>query len=527
MNYRSVALLSALIATMALIVPLTADADALSEDEIVVTPGTLGDVTIGSGQSKTVTLYVYNGTDGAVSISSPSITGLGDSISASSAIMIDGDRTSLLKAGETAVISITFSADGYADKGSFTATVSITARSVTSVEDPGVTETRSFNVTVQSVFVDDDSYNKFFGLVPNTLGSPLDSIWVTAAVTMVLWTIATIVMSELIIPIFTRLVGSRKTEEEKKSLTNRLTRSITAIMFVIALNECTQIVGASAEVAHLIRALSSAIYVVLGAVIAWQIYMFVVTAFLKEIDESSDVDGMDMSLLPLFKMIGELVITVAALCAALAAFGVDLASIMVSAGVVSLGITLGAQSTLNQFFSGIVLLACRPFKKDDFVQISGNYYKVKKVRLMYTEFVNWDNDQIVTIPNNSVSSATLVNLTKESPRTRVFVYIDVAYDSDLRKVKESLEKAARKHPHVITDGSCGKPTARLVEFADSGIRFKLLSYVDDFDSSAHYAGQIRELVLEQLTADGITVPYERIQVDVLSLPGHPEDRQHL
>ena len=76
-------------------------------------------------------------------------------------------------------------------------------------------------------------------------------------------------------------------------------------------------------------------------------------------------------------------------------------------------------------------------------------------------------------------------------------------------------------PHVITDGSCIPPNARLTEFADSGIRFRLACYVDDFNNSAHYAGQIRELVYRQLNDDGIEIPYSRIQVDILSDPlGH-------
>lgn len=249
------------------------------------------------------------------------------------------------------------------------------------------------------------------------------------------------------------------------------------------------------------------------------VYLFIVTAFLKGINEAAEVDGMDMSLLPLFKMIGKLVIIVFAVCAALAAFGVDFAGIMVSAGVVTLGITLGAQEILGQFFSGIVLLASRPFKKGDFIQINGTTYRVRKVRLMYTELENWDFDQIVTMPNNTVSAATLVNLSSmDYRRTRVFIYVDVAYGTDIDKAKASLEAAGRKHPHVINDGSCIPPNARVTEFADSGVTMRLACYVDDFNNSAHYAGQIRELVYKQLNEDGIEIPYNRIQVDVLTNP---------
>ncbi len=521
MNHRSAVAVLAVVIALGMIVPIAAGpSDALNDGDVVVSTSDGSesiDVTIGNGHTKTIQVYVKNTTDGEVILSDLSVTGLGSDVKA----VVTSSAGNLLDA-KTSITTVTvaLTADNYADNAVMNGTIHIAAKSISDDKSGLIEMEIPLKVTVESIFVNEGAYNKFFGLFPNTLGSPLDDPWVTASVTMILWILGTIVMSEIIIPILTHFVGSRKTAEEKKSLTKRLTTTITLLMIVIAFNECTQIVDAGAEVSHLIGAFSNVIYVILGATIAWQVYTFVISAFLKGLDENADVDGMDMSLLPLFKMIGKLVISVVAVCAALAAFGVDLAGIMVSAGVVTLGITLGAQNTLNQFFSGIVLLATRPFRKGDFVQISGVSYIVRKVRLMNTEFENWDKDQIVTIPNNVVSSATLVNLTKNFHRTRVFVYIDVSYDSDIPKVKACLERAGRKHPHVIVDGSCTPPGARLTEFADGGIRFRLSCYVDDYDNSSHYAGQIRELVWQELMDDNINVPYNRIQVDILSEPEH-------
>ena len=527
MNTRRMAVLAAVITLAALLAACAPASEALSQDDLYFNTLDDGDmrVSFGSGETATVDLYVTNQSSSAVAIGVGSITGLGDSIESSYSIeVLNSSNPSsgvLMPAGQNgsiAIITLTLKADLYADTGTFTGSVRILANAIG--DDSGYVEYEMpITVEVSSVFTEGDSYNKFFGIYPNTLGAPLDSVWFTALATLVLWIIATIIVSEVVIPLFTRLVGSRKTPEEKKSLTKRLTMQITVVMFVIAINECTHIVGANAEISHLIGALSNVVYVVIGALMAWMVYMFIVTAFLKGIDEAADVDGMDMSLLPLFKMIGKLVITVLAVCAALAAFGVDFAGIMMSAGVVTLGITLGAQEILGQFFSGIVLLASRPFKKGDFIQINGTTYRVRKVRLMYTELENWDFDQVVTMPNNAVSSATLVNLSSDDyRRTRVFVYVDVAYGTDLDKAKASLEAAGRKHPHVITDGSCVPPNARVTEFADSGVTIRLACYVDDFNNSAHYAGQIRELVYKQLNEDGIEIPYNRVQVDILTDP---------
>lgn len=528
MNGRRFAVAAMLLALAAVLASCAVPAsDALTEDDVHI--DTIDDndlsVSISGGGSSTVYLYVTNKSPAPVALSVESVTGMGDDLTVSSSITVIGSSTQsygvLMPSGEDgciAVVEIRLEADIYSNTSTYTGSVTLLVNSIG--DDSGHMEISvPLTVTVSSTFTSGDAYNKFFGIYPNTLGEPLNSPIVTAVITLILWTIATIIVSELVIPLLTRLVGTRKTVEEKKSLTKRLTIQITAIMAVICINECTQIVGASSEISYFIGAVSNVVYVISGSLIAWMVYMFVVTAFLKGVDEASDVDGMDMSLLPLFRMIGKLVITVFAVCAALAAFGVDFAGIMVSAGVVTLGITLGAQEILNQFFSGIVLLASRPFKKGDFIEINGTTYRVRKVKLMYTELENWDFDQIVTMPNNAVSSATLVNLSSaEFRRTRVYVYVGVSYGSDLDRVKASLETAGRKHPHVITDGSCTPPNARLTEFGDSSVQFRLACYVDDFNNSAHYAGQIRELVYKQLNADGIEIPYNRIQVDVLSYP---------
>lgn len=528
MNTRRFATVAVLLALATIIVSSAVPAsEALTQDDLYFNTIDDGDMSVSlqSGGTATVNLYVTNQCDSSVAIDVESITGLGSSFETSYSIEVLGSSNSSVgvlmpsgQDGSIAVITLTIKADVYADTQTVTGSVRVLANGIG--DDSGHTEfVLPITVNVSSAFTTDDAYNKFFGVFPNTLDSPFDATWFTALATLVLWLIATVLASEVIIPLFTRLVGARKTDEEKRSLRKRLTMLITALMAVISINECMLIVGANAEVTHFVGACSNVVYVVIGAYISWMVYLFIVTAFLKGINEAAEVDGMDMSLLPLFKMIGKLVIIVFAVCAALAAFGVDFAGIMVSAGVVTLGITLGAQEILGQFFSGIVLLASRPFKKGDFIQINGTTYRVRKVRLMYTELENWDFDQIVTMPNNTVSAATLVNLSSmDYRRTRVFIYVDVAYGTDIDKAKASLEAAGRKHPHVINDGSCIPPNARVTEFADSGVTMRLACYVDDFNNSAHYAGQIRELVYKQLNEDGIEIPYNRIQVDVLTNP---------
>lgn len=519
-------LLLVLMLSVAVPVAMGGDSDAAEQSDVIVNVDGSGDsitLDMESGTSKTATLYITNNSDSYLSLDVPTYDS--DLISSRAKITVNGAESNLIypkgdpDGRHIAVVNITVSVDRLTDTQTVEGNLTLRFTDVTveSTDGSNVFERQvPFTVNVNSVYTSEGSYNQFFGLFPNTLPAPLNEPWFTAVVTLVLWIVITIVVCELVIPQLTKIVGSRKTATEKKKLTQTLTKTISVLMFVVAVNECLNIIGTSAEIMSMVSTWSLVLYVLIGSVLAWQVYIFLVTAIINGLDDAVDVDGIDSSLIPLFRLIGKVVICVLAATIILAAFGVDLAGIMVSAGVITLGITFGAQEIISQFFSGIVLLSTRPFKKGDYISLNGTTYIVHKVRIMYTEFENWDRDQIVTMPNNAVTSATMINYTKGDPRTRIFIYVSVAYDADLTLAKELMIKAANMHPHVIKDKSCVPPNTRLTNFLDSGIEYRLACYVDDYDLSAHYAGQIREIIYKLFKDNGVEIPYNRLQIDILS-----------
>lgn len=527
------AIIILLLLAASLSLPLTASdasADDASDDPVIVKTGSRDQIRleVDSGGSAEGRIFIVS--NAGTTLLLESFVAVGDEdISVSSTITVDGESTPLLHPGTTAepgvaILTVALSADRYAESGDYQGTITIRAEPVNAV-DPAVFELEvPFTVSVSSALASGDSYNRFFGVVPNTLSSPFDGAWVPALVTFAVSILIAAILSELIIPLFTRLVGDRKTREEKKRLTSSLTVIITGIVIVYSVEESALILGAGPEIVDAIGSVSKALFIVFGALLAWKVYMFIVTAFLKGIEDSDAVDGIDTSLLPLFKMIGRIAIAVSACCTILSIFGVDLASIMISAGVITLGITLGAQSILGQFFSGIVLLATRPFKKGDYVLMNGETYVVEKVRIMFTEFRNWSGDQMVTIPNDTVSSSAIRNVTRSDPWTRVFLDVTVAYGSDVELCKRCLVEAACSHPHVISDGRVSRPSPRLQELGKSGMTFRLAVWVDDYDDSIVYSGEIRELMYEQLRSNGVVVPYERHQVEILEKDAGTQQR---
>ncbi len=527
MNARKLTVLMLVTVLIAVTVPgLMSEADADTSDSVIINvdggSGSSIQVDMDSGSVETVVLYVTNHSSSYLSLDVPSLDT--DVLDVTSTVKVGGAESNIIyPSGDSegrhiAIITLSFQTDRLADTQTFSGNIALTFTDLglSPDQDNVFTKDVPITVNVNSVYTSEGSYNQFFGLFPNTLPAPFNQPWVTAVITFVLWIIISVIVCEAVIPLFTKLVGTRKTPAEKKSIRSTLTKTISVLMIVVAINECLNIVGTSAEIMSVVSTWSLVFYVIIGAILSWQIYMFIVTAIINGLDEAADIDGIDNSLIPLFKMIGRLVICVLAATIILAAFGVDLAGIMVSAGVITLGITFGAQEIISQFFSGIMLLATRPFKKGDYISLNGTTYIVHKVKMMYTEFENWDKDQIITMPNNAVTAATMINYTKGDPRTRIFIYMSVAYNADLTLAKELMIQAANMHPHVIKDKTCIPPNTRLTNFLDSGIEYRLACYVDDYDLSAHYAGQIREIIYKLFKDNNIEIPYNRLQIDILS-----------
>ena len=527
MNARKLTVLMLVTVLIAVTVPgLMSEADADTSDSVIINvdggSGSSVQVDMDSGSIETVVLYVTNHSSSYLSLDVPRLDT--DVLDVTSTVKVGGTESNIIyPSGDSegrhiAIITLSFQTDRLADTQTFSGNITLTFTDLglSPDQDNVFTKDVPITVNVNSVYTSEGSYNQFFGLFPNTLPAPFNQPWVTAVITFVLWIIISVIVCEAVIPLFTKLVGTRKTPAEKKSIRSTLTKTISVLMIVVAINECLNIVGTSAEIMSVVSTWSLVFYVIIGAILSWQIYMFIVTAIINGLDEAADIDGIDNSLIPLFKMLGRLVICVLAATIILAAFGVDLAGIMVSAGVITLGITFGAQEIISQFFSGIMLLATRPFKKGDYISLNGTTYIVHKVKVMYTEFENWDKDQIITMPNNAVTAATMINYTKGDPRTRIFIYMSVAYNADLTLAKELMIQAANMHPHVIKDKTCIPPNTRLTNFLDSGIEYRLACYVDDYDLSAHYAGQIREIIYKLFKDNNIEIPYNRLQIDILS-----------
>jgi small-conductance mechanosensitive channel len=372
-----------------------------------------------------------------------------------------------------------------------------------------------FDIKVESIYDTSGSYNKVLGIFENNLPAPFNSVWVPFIVTIIFWMVIAEAATIVIAPRLAKRLDRLTTDDDALRFERSISGLIAVLVFVLSVNQGLAIIGANAEIVSDFLKISTIVYIAITLVILWKVYLITMEGILSKFEDKDDT-SIDMTLMPLFRMLGKIVFWIAGASLILGSVGVDLQGILISAGVVSLGITMGAQNVLSQFFSGIVILMTRPFKKGDFLKINGNVYIVRKVKIMFTEFYSWDKDQIISMPNNSVTASTIINLTKEDEAYRLYIYFEVAYGTDLKKAERVMLDVAEKSPIVLHDSEHAAPNVRLTDFQDSGLQLRLGVTIRNFNGSITDASTLRMEVYQAYLDNDIEVPYDRLEVTMLN-----------
>lgn len=350
------------------------------------------------------------------------------------------------------------------------------------------------------------NYGKILGI----MDTDMDPI-IAAAITLIVWIIVAVLVLGIIYPRVVRAVSKKKNGDGKKSFAKKTGTALAGLVLTYGISQSLYVMGGSLKFLTYVDTIAYCLYILFGAMLLWAVFTTALEWFLHNKGVRDD------SLLPLGISLGKIAIAMGALAWIMTELGADWTYIVTGMGILGIVIGLGAQSTMTQLFSGLSILCTRPFKPGDLIRLDAgaDILKVLDVGFMVTKFENWANAEIFTMPNDKVVASTIVNATKGAREYRVFVFVGIAYGSDVKLAKKLMVEAAHEHPHVVKDGSFDPPAARLNEFADSSLTMRLAAYVDDFELSYTYAGELREAIYEKFADAGITIAFPQIDVHMI------------
>ncbi len=193
---------------------------------------------------------------------------------------------------------------------------------------------------------------------------------------------------------------------------------------------------------------------------------------------------------------------VAATGFALSAAGLDFSNLAIIAGALGVGIGFGLQSIVNNFLSGLILLAERPVRAGDWVDVKGAEGLIKQINVRSTEIETFDNCTVI-VPNSLLITESVRNWTHRDTIGRFVVTVTAALSADPVKVKDIILKAAKDHALVLYHP---EPTVVLRDFGTQGYIFDLKAFVGDIMSGGVVASDIRFAILAAFKENGIELP---------------------
>jgi small-conductance mechanosensitive channel len=184
-------------------------------------------------------------------------------------------------------------------------------------------------------------------------------------------------------------------------------------------------------------------------------------------------------------------------------FGVDLTSLAVILGFLSVGIGFGLQYLASDLASGLILLFERPMRIGDRLKVGEIEGRVHAINIRTTVIVTND-DIAVILPNSELVRSKFINYSYGSPVVRISVPVGVAYASDVEKVKAALIQAAGLVKQVL---STKAPEVRLKGFGGSSLDFELLVLIDQPHDHAKIRSFVNFQIFKVLTEQGIEIPF--------------------
>lgn len=190
-------------------------------------------------------------------------------------------------------------------------------------------------------------------------------------------------------------------------------------------------------------------------------------------------------------------------------FSVDLTSVAVILGFLSVGIGFGLQYIASDIVSGFILLFERPVRVGDRLKLKdGTEGRVENISLRSTIIVTNENMAVI-VPNSKLVQNEFVNYSHHAQTVRLNIPVGVAYGSDLDQVSEALLEAARSVDDILT---APNPRVHFAEFGDSSLNLEIRVWINE----PHKHPQIRSNInfaIERLFRErNIEIPFPRRDV---------------
>lgn len=188
--------------------------------------------------------------------------------------------------------------------------------------------------------------------------------------------------------------------------------------------------------------------------------------------------------------------------------GINLGALFAAGAVVAVALGFAMQNILQNFVSGVILLAERSITEADVLEVDGRIVRVMKMGTRATVARTRDEEEII-IPNSNLVQSSVTNYTLGDSLYRVRAGVGVAYGSDMDQVLSVLDEAGRSVEARVQDRD---PIILLLEFGNSSVNFEVSIWAEDPWSARVTRSALNMAIWRHLKDAGITIAFPQLDV---------------
>ena len=328
--------------------------------------------------------------------------------------------------------------------------------------------------------------------------------WINLSLSLV-FVLLTYFLAKLVvrfaINIFTRHLNS----EHKNVLIAAIGAPFTWFLVIFALQFSTlRLVFLSSRAQTLLSNLYFLLNVLLISYIAWKLIDFAEYWYRKEFVEIEGRTELDPIII-MFRRVALIFIALIAFSISLSRLGLNTNALTITLGILGIALTLAAQDTLADAISGFLILADRPFRVGDAVEVEAidDWGVVKDIGLRTTRILTYDNREVI-VPNSIIGKNLVINYTYPDPNYRVETRVRIPYNTNIKTARQILTSTIHKVEGVLPNKSA---EVLCHEIGESAIILRVWWWIGNYDDVAFIRDRVIETIRDALLENKIGLAY--------------------